>query len=95
MLLAIKLKMGDIAKKSAEKTLSLKNKSSRPEVLRNEGVLRNFAKFTGKLLCQTLFFNKVAGLMPATLIRKRLWRKRFPVNFAKFLRTPFLTEHLR
>ena len=29
-----------------------------------KGVLRNFAKFTGKHLCQSLFFNKVAGLMP-------------------------------
>ena len=27
-----------------------------------KGVLRNFAKFTGKHLCQNLFFNKVAGL---------------------------------
>ena len=27
------------------------------------GVLRNFTKFTGKHLCQSLFFNKVAGLM--------------------------------
>ena len=27
-----------------------------------KGVLRNFAKFTGKHLCQSLFFNKVAGL---------------------------------
>ena len=26
---------------------------------------------------------------------KRLWRRCFPVIFAKFLRTPFLTEHLR
>ena len=25
--------------------------------------LRNFAKFTGKHLCQSLFLNKVAGLM--------------------------------
>ena len=31
---------------------------------------------------------------PATLLKKRLWHKRFPVNFAKFLRTPFFTEHL-
>ena len=35
------------------------------------GVLRNFAKFTGKHLFQNLFFNKVAGLRPATLIGKR------------------------
>ena len=27
-----------------------------------KGVLKNFAKFTGKHLCQSLFFNKVAGL---------------------------------
>ena len=26
-----------------------------------KGALRNFAKFTGKYLCQSLFFNKVAG----------------------------------
>ena len=26
-----------------------------------KGLLRNFAKFTGKRLCQSLFFNKVAG----------------------------------
>ena len=27
-------------------------------------VLRNFAKFTGKHLCQSFFFNHVAGLGP-------------------------------
>ena len=53
-------------------------------------VLRNFAKFTGKYLCQSLFFNKVAGLRLATLLKKRLWHRYFPVNFAKFLWTPFL-----
>ena len=30
-----------------------------PEVFCKEGVLRNFAKFTGKHLCQSFFFNKV------------------------------------
>ena len=29
-----------------------------------DGVPRNFTKFTGKHLCQSLFFNKVAGLRP-------------------------------
>ena len=37
----------------------------------------------------SLFFNKVAGPRPATLLKKRLWHRRFPVNFAKLLRTPF------
>ena len=34
-------------------------------------------------------------LRPVTLLKKRLWHRCFPVNFAKFLRTPFLTEHFR
>ena len=29
-------------------------------------------------------------VQPATLLKKRLWHSCFPVNFAKFLRTPFL-----
>ena len=36
-------------------------RSSRPEVFCEKGLLRKFAKFTGKHLCQSLFFNKVAG----------------------------------
>ena len=47
-------------------------RSSRPEVFCKKGVLRNFAKFTRKHLCQNLFFNKVAGLRPATLLKRRL-----------------------
>ena len=54
-----------------------------------KGVLRNSAKFTVKHLCQVLFYNKVAGPEPATLLKKRLWHRCFPMNFAKFLRTPF------
>ena len=52
-----------------------------------KGVLRNFAKFTGKYLCRSLFFNKAAGL--EAFIKKRFWHRCFPVNFAKFLRTLF------
>ena len=40
------------------------------------------------------FFNKVAGLRPTTLLKKRLWHRCFPVNFAKFLKILFLKEHL-
>ena len=54
-----------------------------------EGVLRNFAKFARNHLYQSLFFNKVAGLRPATLLKKLLWHRCFPVSFAKFLRTVF------
>ena len=39
-------------------------RSSRPEVFCKKAVLRNFAKFTGKHLCQSLLFSNVAGLTP-------------------------------
>ena len=52
-----------------------------------KGALRNFAEITGKHLWQSLFFNKVAR--PATLLKKRIWHRFFPVDFAKFLATPF------
>ena len=37
-------------------------RSSGPDVLCEKGVLRNLPKFTGKYLCHSLFFDKVAGL---------------------------------
>ena len=43
-----------------------------PEVFYKKGFLTNFAEFTGKHLCQSLFFNKIACL------------RCFPLNFAKF-----------
>ena len=52
--------------------------------------LENFVKFTGKHLCQSLFFNKVAYLRPATLLKTRPWYSCFPVNFEEFWGTPFL-----
>ena len=36
-------------------------RSSRPEVFCKIDVFRNFATFSGKHLCQSLFFNKVAA----------------------------------
>ena len=39
-----------------------KIRSSRPEVFCKKEVLKNVTKFTGKHLCQSIFFNKVAGL---------------------------------
>ena len=53
-----------------------------PEVFCKKGVLGNFAKFTGEHLCHILFFNRVAGLRPSTLLKKRLWHRCFTVNFA-------------
>ena len=47
-----------------------KLRSSRPEVFCKKGALRNFAKFTEKHLCRSLVFNKIAGLRPATLLKR-------------------------
>ena len=56
------------------------------------GVIKKVEKFTGKYLCQSLFFNNAVrpGLRPATLLKKKLRHRCFPVKSAKFLRTPFL-----
>ena len=59
-----------------------------PAVLLNSN--QSFTKFTGKHLCQCLFFNKVAGLRPATLLKSRLrLHHQSSWNFVKFLRIPF------
>ena len=54
---------------------------SRPEVFCKKGVLKNLAKFTGKLMCWSLVLNKVAGLRSAILSKKKLQHRCFPVNF--------------
>ena len=71
-------------------TLLVTTEAATRGVLRKKGFLRNFAIFTGKHLCRSLFFNKLTGLRPAILLKKRLWHRCFPVNFGKFLRTSFL-----
>ena len=90
-------------KKGTRKNTEIKNivllhlensRSSHLELFCQKVVLKNFAKFIRKHLCQRLFFNIVASLRPATILKKRLWHRHFPVNFAKFLRTVFVKEHL-
>ena len=41
------------------------------------------------------FFYKVAGLRPATYLKKKLWHSCFPVNFAKLFKDTYSEEHLR
>ena len=68
-------------------------RSSRPEELYKKGVLRNFAKFTGKQLCRSFFLNKVAGLRPATLLKKTLAQV-FSRDFREISNNTFFKEHL-
>ena len=54
-----------------------------------KGVRRNFAKFTGKHLCQRLFFNKVAGL--CNFIKKESLAKALSCESCEISKnTPFL-----
>ena len=54
-------------------------RSSRPEVFCKKAVLRNFTKFTGKYLCQSLFFNRIlfkielCEISKNTFLREHLW----------------------
>ena len=69
-------------------------KSNHRRFSMKKGVPRNFTKFIGTHQCQSLFFNKVAGLRLASLLTKRLWHRCIPVSFLKFLRTTFFIERL-
>ena len=51
-------------------------------------VLKIFAKYTGKHLCQSLFFNKVAGLLKKTLA------KVFSREFCQIFKNKFFIEHI-
>ena len=54
-----------------------------------KGVLRNSTKMTGKHLCQSLFFNKVAGLRPANLLKETLTQM-FSCEFCVISKNTFL-----
>ena len=60
-------------------------RSSRPEVSCKKGVLKHIAKFTGKLLCRSLFFHKVAGRLEKRLqctdSEHLLWFFRTPILY--------------
>ena len=70
----------------------------REAVVRRYSVKKVFLKVSQNsregICARVSFSNKVAGLRPATLLKKRLWHRCFLVNFVKFLRTPFFIEHL-
>ena len=74
-----------------------KIRSSRPDEFCKKGAFKSFTKFTENTCARVSLLIKLqvwdqrpAGLTPATLLKVRIWHSCFPVNFAKFLRTPFL-----
>ena len=62
-------------------------KSSQRKCSVKKGVLTNFAKFTGKHLCQSLHFNKVAGL-----IKKETLAQVFSCEFCEICKSIFFIE---
>ena len=62
-------------------------RSSRQSCSVNKDVLKNFAKFTGKHLCQSITFDKVAGLQ---LYLKKTLAQLFSCEFCEILKNTFL-----
>ena len=60
-------------------------RSSRAEVFCKKGILKNFTKFTGKHLCQSLFFNKAAG----NFIKKETLAQVFSCEFCKIFKNTY------
>ena len=58
-----------------------------------KGVLRNFANFTGKHLCKSLLFKKLAGLA-CHFIEKVTLAQVFSCEYCEICKSTFFTEHL-
>ena len=73
------------------------SKSSHRSCSVRKRVLRNFAIFTGKHLCQSLFFNKVAGLRheACNFVKKKTLAQVLSCEFCEISKNTFFTEHLR
>ena len=54
-----------------------------------KGFRKNFAKSTRKHLCQ-ISFKKICKSQPATLLKKIICHRCFPVNFTKFFKNTLL-----
>ena len=63
-------------------------RSSRPEVFCKKVVLKNFGKFTGKRLCQSLYFDKVAG-QASNFIKIETLAQVFSCEFSKISKNTF------
>ena len=57
-------------------------------MFREKGVLRNFSKFTQNHLCQSLFFNKVAG-SACNFMKKETLAQVFSCEFSEISKNTF------
>ena len=74
-------------------SIFLIKRSSHPEMFCKNSIPKNFTKLTGKHLCQSLFFIKIAGLRPATLLKQTLALV-FCCGFCEIFRNTFFIEHV-
>ena len=68
-------------------------RSSRPEVCCKKGVIRNFVKFTGKHLCQSLSFLTKLQAQTCNFIKKETLAQLFSCEFCEISTNTFFTEH--
>ena len=66
--------------------MKLKNLEAVSQMFSVKKIFLKISQHSQENTCARVSFN---------FIKKRLWRRCFPVICAKFLRIPFLTEHLR
>ena len=82
LLLLTQLDFGEYSSKQEQK-----NRSTRPEVF------LNISQSSQENTCARISF-LIKKRPEACNLKKILWHRCFPVNFAKFLRAPFFTEQL-
>ena len=84
--------------KEKSKIKALKNKVEKTEaVVRTWSVKKVFLEISQNSqenTCARVSFLITLQAQSATLLKMRPWRRCFPVNFVKFLRTLFATTHL-
>ena len=72
----------------------LKVRSSRSKVFCKKGVFKKFPKITSKTPVPESLFQHSCRAQACNFIKKEFLAQVFSMNFAKFLRTPFLTEYI-
>ena len=82
----------DLEKLMRTRTLKIVRSSLRRRCYFKKAALKNFCKIHRKTPLLSLLFNNIVNLRHETLFKKRPQRRCFPLNFAKFLRTPIFYD---
>ena len=77
------------AKNSIQVDIYTRERGSQQRCFIKKGVLKNFTKFTGKRLCQSIFFNKVIKKF-LKFIKKETLAQVFSCEFCEIFKNTFL-----